>query len=235
MAEAVTRLLLPGTLCDARIFGPMQHAWAEGGAAAMPCRVADLHGLGMDARQWCLAELERLPDSFDVMGFSLGGVLSLMLLSLAPQRVRRLVLVASNPQGATPAHRQRVDEQRSDWQTLGPAAMAAGWVRQVTPEPSVDVIAPLVIDMAQASPWSAFVAQGELNASRADGCAILAAWRGPLMLISGAEDPWCGADKQRLALQARPDALWHELSGCGHYLPLERPAELARLSAAFLN
>jgi pimeloyl-ACP methyl ester carboxylesterase len=235
MAEAVMRLLLPGTLCDARLFAPMQQAWAQGQHPAALARVADLHGLGMDARQWCLTELERLPDSFDLLGFSLGGVLALMFLALAPQRVRRLVLVASNPQAATAQHRLRVDEQRSDWQTMGPAAMAANWVRQVTPAAQVAAIEPVVVDMAAASPWTAFVAQGELNASRADGCAALAAWRGPLLLLSGADDPWCGADKQRLALQARPDARWHELSGCGHYLPLERAGELARLSAEFLN
>ena len=235
MAEPVARLLLPGTLCDERLFGPLQQCWQAQGEPPVPTRTADLHGLGPDAGPWCLAELAHLPPSFDVIGFSLGGILAMLLVALAPQRVRRMVLVASNPQAATAQHRQRVEEQRREWQTLGPAAMAAGWVRQVTPAGQVDAVMPCVMDMAQVSPWRAFMAQGELNASRPDGGPALAAWGGPLLLLSGADDPWCGPDKQALVLQARPDALWHECPDCGHYLPLEQAAELARLSADFLR
>ena len=147
-----------------------------------------------------------------------------------------LVLVASNPQAATPVHAQRVQAQSQRWQQEGPRALALDMVQQSTAQARQSPqLVQTVQDMAEATPWAAFQAQGQLNASRPDGGPALARWSGPLLLLSGALDPWCGADKQALLLHSRPDALWHELPDTGHYLPLECPAELARLSDDFLN
>lgn len=238
MAEPALRLLLPGTLCDGRLFAPLRAAWAESGGPAgkgIGCEVADLHALGHDPRAWWARLLERLPASFDVIGFSLGGVLALMLLDIAPHRVRRLVLVASNSQPGGARHQQQVDEQREAWRTLGPRALADRMVRQATPQQRLgESLRTCVQDMAEATPEAAFHAQGQLNAQRPDGLPALARWTGPLLLASGAADPWCGADKQERIRSARPDAAWHELPGAGHYLPLECPGELAHLTDSFL-
>ena len=231
MAESVLRLLLPGTLCDGRVFAPMCDRWPAG----KPVRMADLHGLG-PAVDWWMGQLPGLPKQFDVLGFSLGGILAMTLLSLAPARVRRLVLVASNPQAGTPAHAQRALQQRQMWLEQGPRALALDLMRQTTaPARQSTQMQHALQAMAETTPLAAFDAQARLNATRPDGGTALAAWPGPLMLISGAADPWCGADKQALLLKSRPDAIWHELPEAGHYLPLERPADLARLTEEFLN
>ena len=49
----------------------------------------------------------------DVVGFSLGGLLALRLIALAPQRIRNLVLIATNAQAATPAHRERTEQHKA--------------------------------------------------------------------------------------------------------------------------
>jgi pimeloyl-ACP methyl ester carboxylesterase len=59
-------------------------------------KVASLHGLLVDTRAWWNMQLASLPEQFDVLGFSLGAVLALQLLDIAPSRVRRLVLVGGN-------------------------------------------------------------------------------------------------------------------------------------------
>lgn len=231
MAETVLRLLLPGTLCDGRVFEPMRAHWPDGRLV----QVADLHDL-QDAQVWCHDLLAHLPAEFDVLGFSLGGILAMMLLNLAPERVRRAVLVASNPQAGTAAHAQRVQVQRQRWLQAGPRALAQDLLIQTTADAQrTPHLSQMVQDMAEATPLSAFDAQGRLNATRPDGGIALARWPGPLLLVSGADDPWCGADKQSLLVQSRPDALLYELPDTGHYLPLERPETLARLTDHFLN
>lgn len=231
MAEPVLRLLLPGTLCDGRVFAPMCAHWSPDARV----QVADLHRLDKP-QHWLQDLLAQLPAQVDVLGFSLGGILAMGLLAMAPARVRRLVLVASNPQAATAVHAQRVQAQGQRWQQQGPRALALDMVQQTTAQARQSPeLVQTVQDMAEATPWAAFQAQGQLNASRPDGGLALARWSGPLLLLSGALDPWCGADKQALLRQSRPDALWHELPDAGHYLPLECPAELARLTEDFLN
>ena len=224
-------LLLPGTLCDARLFAPLLAVWKSLGNGT-PHSVADLHQLTANPLPWWRTQLSGLPPQFDVLGFSLGGILALQLLGIAPARVRRLTLVASNPCAATAMHRERVNDQLALWHKEGPAAVASQMLDQASPNANHEV-RQLVQDMACNTPLSAFLAQGEINATRLDGRPRLQSWPGPVLLISGAEDPWCGADKQLMARSARSDALWQELPHCGHYLPLENPQQLGRLTHNF--
>jgi pimeloyl-ACP methyl ester carboxylesterase len=232
-------VLVPGTLCDARVFEGVRARWH----ATAPDRVTidlSLHDLTEDIGTWWAQQLSRLPGRFDLMGFSLGGVLALQLLALggpAAQRVRRLVLVASNALPGTPEHRQRVQAQADLWQSAGPMAVADQMLAGASRAPHVPGQVPWheqVRAMAASTPTAAFLAQGELNATRPDGRPGLAAWSGPVCLISGALDAWCGADKQAIMLAARPDSLWHELPDCGHYVPLEQAQAMADLAHPFL-
>ena len=235
VTEAPLCVLLPGTLCDARLFAPLQTAWAALGRPGHG-QVLDLHTLELNVSQWWTRQLARLPARFDVLGFSLGGVLALQLLAIAPARVRRLCLVATNAAAGTPLHRERTEAQQALWQAEGPAAVARAMLAQASPADSQSPeLAATVVEMACATPWSAFVAQGELNASRPDGLPALQAFSGEVLLISGANDPWCGAEKQQAMCAAHTAAQWQEFEGAGHYLPLARAQALARATHRFFH
>jgi pimeloyl-ACP methyl ester carboxylesterase len=233
--ETPLRLMLPGTLCDRRLFEPMLQAWSSMGVCEGH-RVVSLHNLAPETGAWWRKELARLPERFDVLSFSLGAVLALQLLRMEPDRIRRLVLVCGNALAGTEIHRQRVAAQLALWKSQGPAAVATQMLEQASPRACADSrIRQCLVDMAGDTPLSAFTAQGEVNATRPEGLSCLARWCGPLLLVSGAQDPWCGADKQELMLSARPDAQWHEIPQCGHYLPLEWPRGLAELTHTFFS
>ena len=235
MADAHFCLLLPGTLCDARLFAPMLGVWSSMGVQR-PYRVASLHGLLVDTRAWWHVQLATLPERFDVIGFSLGAVLALQLLGVAPTRVRRLALVAGNSAAGHVTQRDRVAMQRSLWETEGPSSVAAHMLEQASTQAAANAwLRQQVLDMACDTPSTAFVAQGEVNVSRPDGLPWLAGWQGPLLLVSGAQDPWCGADKQLRMRAALSDAQWSELPDCGHYVPLEQPRALAELTDFFFR
>lgn len=233
VAEYPSCLLLPGSLCDERLFAPLQDAWAQLNYRPN-LKVADLHRLSLGLENWWGELLEDLPGPLDVLGFSLGGVLALQLLARAPARVRRLVLVASNPQPGGAQHREKVQDQQALWASQGASAVAQAMLEQGSPGADAAVCAQ-VLAMAADTPKAAFDAQGELNASRPDGTPALTRWRGPLLLVSGQDDPLCGDDKQALLRHARPDARWLALPATGHYVLLERPQELAQASANFFQ
>ncbi len=229
------RLLLPGTLCDRRLFAPMVAHWSADGIGAEDVVMPDLDDLD-EAETWWRRRLPQLPEQFDLVGFSLGGVLSLALLRLAPQRVRRLCLMAASALGGGPAHRDRVESQMAQWRAQGPAAVVRDMAARAVPSAGLTAELTRTLEMmAEATPEPAFLAQSRLNAARPDGREALVRWGGPLLLLCGELDPWCGPATQALALEHRLDASFISLPGAGHYLPLERPAESAAALDRFLR
>jgi pimeloyl-ACP methyl ester carboxylesterase len=218
-------VLLPGTLCDARIFAHQRRALRD---------LAHVHAL--DYRQlrqvadWPAQLLQRLPERFSIAGFSLGGLWALELMRQAPERIERVALIASNARAAGAAARRKSAGLWRLWQRSGPDAVA----RRVKPayfhHPRVRrEHAPVVRDMARQTGRDAARAEFEWAASRPEGLGALARFGGPVLLVSGAHDRLCPPSWQREMLQAQPAALWLELPRVGHFVPMEAPV---RLSAA---
>ena len=214
--------MIPGTLCDGRVFRRQKQALR--GVAHV--RVIDYHGL-TDIDQWVARLLQRLPPTFSLAGFSLGGLWALELLRLAPARVERIAMIASNAQGATAMGRRKSAWLWKMWRDRGPGAVA----RHVKPayfhhERRRRAHARLVHDMAIRTTRKAAAAEFSWAATRPDGRAALSRFNGPLLLVSGAKDRLCPPAWQRAMLEAQPRANWLELPRVGHFLPLEAPTQL---------
>ena len=231
MAGLPTLILIPGTLCDARIFQRQKRALR--GVADV--RIIDYRGLDrVDA--WAPRLLHSLPAHFSVAGFSLGGLLALELLRRAPQRIERIAMIASNAQAAGAPARRKSAWLRKLWRDRGPGEVA----RHVKPayfhhESRRRRHAALVHDMALQTTRKAAFAEFAWAAARPDGCADLAAFRGRLLLVSGARDHLCPPSWQRAMVQAQPAATWLELSRVGHFLPLEAGARLNHALVAWMR
>lgn len=215
-------VMIPGTLCDARIFARQKRALRG---------LADVHmvsyGDKSPGRNWATRLLANLPAKFSVVGFSLGGLWALELLRQAPGRVERVAMVASNAQGASRAGQRKSAWLRRMWRTHGAGTV----VRYVKPgyfhhAHQRQRHAPLVQDMALRTGRSAAFAAFDWAASRPDGLVDLASFDGPLLLVSGAKDRLCPPAMQRAMLHAQPQAHWLELLRVGHFVPLEAPARL---------
>ena len=218
-----TLLLLPGTLCDARIFRHQCRTLRD---------VADLRALDyarLDrSGAWLDRLLGELPEQFSIAGFSLGGLWALELLRRAPQRVQRLALIASNARPASGHARRRSASQWRVWQSQGPAAVARGAKPAYFHHPSQrQRHGPLVRAMADGTPRQVARAEFAWAAARPDSLPALHDFAGPLLLVSGEHDRLCPAAWQREMLQAQPAAHWLELPRVGHFVPLEAPGRLS--------
>lgn len=215
-------LMLAGTLCDHRVFARQKRA-LRGVARVM---VVDYDALGPPS-QWVDTLLRRLPPRFSVAGFSLGGICAIELLRRAPHRVERIAMIASNAQGASHAGRRKSAWLRHLWRERGPGEVA----RHVKPsyfhhEAMRRRHARLVRDMALGTSRGTAFAQFRWAAERPQGLEALAAFPGPLLLVSGARDTLCPPAWQRAMKDAQPRARWIELPRVGHFVPLEAPARL---------
>lgn len=222
-----TLVLVPGTLCDGRLFasiGRRLQPWAR-------VIVPSLHELPRASQLgvWVRRLLNRLPARFVLAGFSLGGLLALELLRRAPQRVEGLVMIASNAEGGSKTGAVRSRQLWRDWRMRGAAATARALKpRYFHHQRERRRHSALIRDMAVATPTRAARAQFEWAAKRPSSLSLLADSERPVLVISGAHDQLCPPGVQRRMVQACRGAHWVELPRCGHLVPLEAASSLRR-------
>ena len=230
-AARPTLLLLPGTLCDERLFARQRRALR----LLARIEVVNLHTLDEPAA-WVARLLEQMPPRFSVAGFSLGGLLALEILRQAPSRVERLALVASNARGASLRGKRRSAQLWRRWRVGGPQGVMKDALPQYFPKPAQrQRHRGLVADMARRTPGPAAKAQFQWAAARPEGRSVLAGFAGPLCVVSGMRDKLCPHAWQQEIASLKPHAQWTALPGVGHFLPLEASACLSRALAQWLQ
>ena len=220
MLAAVPLVLLPGTLCDERLFAPLLDRLAARDATVLPIPGGDPETV---ARQL----LDRAPARFALLGFSLGGLVALEMALLAPERVLGLAMIDSNARAraaGAPAH-------------PGPpaAAIDAIWPRAVGRERhSDDDLRALLEAMANATGPDVHAAQERLACARTDKRDRLPALTMPALVLAGSQDALCPPPLQQELADGLPDAILTLIDGVGHFAPLEAPEQVAEHVATWL-
>jgi pimeloyl-ACP methyl ester carboxylesterase len=226
-----TVLMLPGTLCDDRIFSAQRRSLRR--TAHLVC--ASYRGL-KNRSEWLEGLLRKMPGKFYIAGFSLGGLLALELVRLAGNRVQGLALIASNAQAASEKSKRKSAWLRRVWLDRGPSEVA----RHVKPayfhhEAKRRKHERLVFDMALQTPRRSAFEEFAWAAERPSGLQTLRDFDGALLAVSGRQDRLCPPAWQRAMLLAQPRMQWREIERCGHFLPLEAPAKLSQALKAWIT
>lgn len=221
-------VLLPGTLCDERVFAPLLSA-LHGQFHHLTAHVITTahHATMRSAAEHVLATA---PPRFALLGFSLGGILSLEIALLAPDRVLGLALLNVNAAPApalTHAARRAAVKQAQSMglaeyvrQRLWPDYVAAG-ARQNTH------LQDLVASMAQDLGHMAFSNQIEAALTRRDYRPLLSILTMPALVQAGEHDAICPAGAQGKLAQALPNAVFTLISNAGHFSLLEQQDAVA--------
>jgi pimeloyl-ACP methyl ester carboxylesterase len=216
-------VLIPGMMCDARMWGgidrglgvPVIHH-VPTGAETMP----DLATLF----------LTDAPPQFALAGLSMGGILAMEILRQAPHRVTRLALLDTNPRAETAA----VQARRGPQIDRALAGDLEGVMRHdmkpnyLAPGPNKAAILDLCMDMAIALGSQVFARQSRALRDRPDQQATLAAFKGPALVLMGAEDRLCPLDRHQLMHDLMPQSRLHIIPSAAHLPPLEQPDATAR-------
>lgn len=234
-----TALLIPGNMCDARL-------WQGGDgalAAALAARGLDvIHAdTTRDAMIPAMAAraIAATPGQLLPIGFSMGANVAIELARIAPRRIAGLVLSSFNagadrPERAAmrPAQQARVAEgglAELVVAELKPTYLAAN---SATNDPSLKK---LLLDMAIDLGPDVFLAQSEALRVRFDGREVLAAVDAPVLMLVGDEDSLCPPSHHRAVAAATRSATLAVVAGAGHMLPLEQPCAFADTIAAWLD
>lgn len=213
-------VLLPGMMCDARLFA------AQAGALSGRRAVHHAPLGGHDTIEALAAEvLAHAPPRFALAGLSMGGIVAMEALRQAPGRVERLALLDTNPLAEAPEVRARRPAQVE--RALG-GRLDAVMRDEMKPNylaegPGKEAILDLCLAMALDLGPEAFARQSAALATRPDQTATLRAFRGPALVLMGQEDRLCPRDRHDLMAGLMPQARLVVVEGAGHLPPLERP------------
>ena len=217
---ATPLVLLPGMMCDARLFGPQI-------AAVSGTRAVHVAPAGGHDTIAALADevLAHAPPYFALAGLSMGGIVAMEIIARAPRRVERLALLDTNPL-AEAAHVAARREPQIE-------AVIAGRLAQVMREemkpnylaegPRKAAILDLCMAMALDLGPEVFVNQSRALRARADYSASLRVVRVPTLVVCGRQDRLCPVKRHELMASLIPDAKLAIIDDAGHLPTLEQP------------
>ena len=222
MSEAL--VLLPGEMCDARLFAPVLPVLS----AERAVTIAPIW-LGERVEEIASALLPQLPQRFALAGAGLGGVVAMELLRRAPERVMRIALMSASPLAETP----QVAAERDVWIARARAGRLDEAVAAMFPP---DVFAPgpgrmqaqaRLSEMARDLGAEVFVRASRAMQRRRDQQATLRRCRVPALVLCGAEDPVLPVKRHSFLAELIPGAQLSVIEGAGHLPLLEAPLAVA--------
>lgn len=230
MSEPI--LLIPGLLCDARIFLPqiVHLGFRHPLHIALPLQ-------GETVEQMSEAILATAPPKFILMGHGLGGDVALDILRRDNGRVSRAILISTDPLAEPPAT-AAAREARI-------VAAKAGRLKEVVAQEYPETafapsewraeITALMRDMGLTLGEGVFLRQTRALQRRPDQQKTLRRANLPLLMIAGADDNLVPLRRQDFAAQLAPHAQLAVIEGAGHMPTLEQPEAVTARIETFLN
>lgn len=223
-------VLVPGLGSDAAVWQPTIDALGT----EYDCRVG--HTLSDDSLAGMAARiLADAPPRFALAGVSMGGMVALEVLRVAPDRVTRLALFDTNARADAP---EQADRRRSSDAAMLAAtdlrALAAPFIAFMIHPKAGRAVHEVLSDMTLRVGAEAYVRQNRAVAARDDLRSLLATIAVPTLVAVGAQDLMTPPALAREIADAVPGATLHVIPDCGHLPPIEKPAETAALLREWL-
>lgn len=225
-------LLLPGLLCDHRLFAPQLPALAAVAETMVADLTADRSIAAMATRVLAAA-----PPRFALAGLSMGGYVAFEILRRAPERVTRLALLDTQARPDTEeaaARRRGLMElaQKGEFRGLTPRLLSLF----IHPDRLGDTrLVGTVQAMAESTGKAAFLRQQTAILGRPDSRPGLPAIACPTLVLAGRQDAVTPPVVQEEIAAAIPGATLVLLPRCGHLAPLERPEAVTRQLLLWLD
>ena len=225
-------LLLPGMMCDARVFAHQINVFS----AERPVMVAPL--IERASFEYLVEDLlASAPPQFALAGLSMGGIAAMEIMRQAPERVTRLALMDTNPL-ADPAERIAIRDAQIE-------TVLNGGLRSVirdemkpnylSPRSDSSSILALCMAMAESMGVAAFVDQSRALQQRRDQCDTLRKIRIPTLILCGEDDALCPVERHELMHQLVEGSQLTVVPGAGHLPQLEQAECVTQVLVQWLN
>jgi pimeloyl-ACP methyl ester carboxylesterase len=215
-------LLLPGLICDSRIYAPQLAAFEDARAVDGFGRAESLQAMAWKALD--LADAEGA-ETFDLLGHSMGGRVALEVFRLAPGRVRRFGLMSTGVHSlrdGEPAKRAALQAIGHD---RGYEVLVDAWLPPMVAEANrarAEIYAPMR-EMCLDAGQDVFDAQIRALLGRPEQESLLPRIACPTLVLTGELDTWSPPAQHEEIAAAIPDAELVIVPGAGHMIQREAP------------
>ena len=173
--------------------------------------------------------LDQAPETFALAGVSMGGMVALEMMKIAPKRITRLALIDSNARPdamARKAYRYIANfvAITGDFERLSERSVKS----LVHPSTPNDVRAELA-EMGARVGAKTYIRQNAAVAARKDLRPVLRNISVPTAVIVGDEDRLTPIELSQEIHDLTPGSALHVIPDCGHLPPIEKPAALAAI------
>ena len=212
-------LLLPGMMCDERLWAPQTRAIEQ------PVFHADTTTAD-NIPDMAARVLEEAPTRFALAGLSMGGILAFEIWRQAPERITHMALLDTNPR-AELAARQSLRMQQVE-------VALAGGLRELAIEALKPVylaaahreneeLLKTIFDMVMELGPEVFRSQSLALRDRPNSVPTLATIDCPTLILCGEEDHICPVEIHEFMAERIPHARLRVIKNCGHMSSLEQP------------
>ena len=228
-------LLLPGSLCNQLLFQP-QIDFFKGHREVIVANFSNCDSIEAMAAK----VLNEAPAEFALAGLSMGGIVAFEMFRQAPQRIKRIALLDTNPRGELPENVPVRHQQVHNIAQGGLESLRALVTQQLMPKYVFDseqrsTLEPLVMKMALDVGTDEFINQWRALASRVDSWGTLKEFRCPALILCGVHDALCNEKLHRdMALEIKHARL-EIIEEAGHLSTLDAPEQVNKALENWLN
>lgn len=213
-------VLLPGMMCDARLFGPQIDAFSAERTLHLPPLTGHDTVCGLAA-----GILAHAPPRFALAGLSMGGIVAMEIIRRAPERVDRIALLDTNPKAETEEMRQRREPQI---RRILDGDLAGVMREEMKPNYLADGprradILDLCMAMAASLGPDVFTQQSRALQTRRDQQQMLRQITVPALVLCGEDDKLCPVERHELMHELIPGSSLDIIAQAGHLTTLEQP------------
>jgi pimeloyl-ACP methyl ester carboxylesterase len=232
-SSATPVLLLPGLICDARIWAPQ----VEGLRARFP--VEAVEGYEESDSIGAMAEhvLRRAPDRFVVVGHSMGGRVAMEIFRRAPERLAGIGLVSTGTHLPKPGEAEGRFALLARGVEQGMDALIDAWLPPMVHEPNR--LTPGLMDtlwrMCSDAGLDTFERQMRALLARPEIESLLPTIRCPAFVATGSDDVWAPPAQHEAIAAAIMGATLTIIPDAGHMVPVEQPEALTQALARWLE
>lgn len=230
VSERLPLLLLPGLLCDQRLWRDPARDLDDIAAITIPDLTLDDSLRAMAKRV-----LDAAPERFALAALSMGGYVAFEILRQQPERVTRIALVDTSAALDSP---QRVTQRLAGIQSLKHGRFFGVTARMlpqlVHPKHVHGPIGEEVQAMAKRVGGDAFLRQQNAILDRPDSRPLLASINIPTLVAVGDSDiltPPRDAEEMHRQISG---STYHVFAECGHLPPMEVPDQMSQLLRRWL-